>query len=115
MILGTHQGCEIAGGTHITIGGNMFTTANASAKAINVSSVPVGLSVLPNSYYGFTTQIANASASTVVFPAAVSPPIDGQVALLVQRNIGGVITTQQVTMGEADSGGAGFRLLHVPN
>jgi hypothetical protein len=115
MTLATHQGCEIVGGTNITIGGNMFTTANAAAKAINVASVPVGLSVLPNSYYGFTTQLTNASATTVVYPAAVSPPTDGQVAMLVQRNIGGVISTQQVSMGVADSGGVGFRLLRVPN
>ena len=93
----------------------MFTTASAAAKAINVASVPVGLSVLPNSYYGFTTPLTNASATTVVYPAAVSPPTDGQVAMLVQRNVGGVISTQQVSMGVADSGGAGFRLLRVPN
>jgi hypothetical protein len=115
MTLATHQGCEIAGGTHITIGGNMFTTSNAAAQAINVGSLPVGLRVLPNSYYGFTTQLTNASATTVVYPAAVSPPTDGQVAMVVQRNVGGVITTQQVSMGGADSGGAGFRLLRVPN
>ncbi len=115
MTLATHQGCEIAGGTNITIGGNMFTTGNAAAKAINVGSLPVGLSVLPNSYYGFTTQLTNASATTVVYPAAVSPPTDGQVAMVVQRNVGGVVTTQQVSMGGADSGGAGFRLLRVPN
>jgi hypothetical protein len=115
MTLATHQGCEIAGGTNITIGGNMFTTSHAAAHAINVGSLPVGLSVLPNSYYGFTTPLTNASATTVVYPAAVSPPTDGQVALLVQRNVDGVITTQPVSMGVADSGGAGFRLLRVPN
>ena len=115
MTRATHQGCEIAGGTNITIGGNMFTTSNAAAQAVNVGSLPVGLSVLPNSYYGFTTRLTNASDTTVVYPAAVSSPTDGQVAMVVQRNVGGVITTQQVSMGEADSGGAGFRLLRVPN
>ena len=82
---------------------------------MNVGSLPVGLSVLPNSYYGFTAQLTNASATTVVYPAAVSPPTDGQVAMLVQRNVGGVITTQQVSMGAVNSGGAGFRLLRVPS
>src|SRR5919108_3720309 len=115
MTLASHQGCEIAGGTNIPIGGNMFTTSHAAATAITVGSVPVGLCVLPNAYYGFTTPFTNASATTVVYPAAVSPPADGEVAMVVQRNVGDVITTQQVSMGAEDSGGAGFRVLRVPN
>jgi hypothetical protein len=115
MTLASHQGCELAGGTNITIGGNMFTTSHAAAKAISIGSAAVGLCLLPNAYYGFTTPFTNASATTVVYPAAVSPPADGEVAMLVQRNVGGVITTQPVSMGGEDSGGAGFRVLRVPN
>ncbi len=40
---------------------------------------------------------------------------DGSVGMLVKRNLAGVFTLQQVSMGAADSGGAGFRLLRVPN
>lgn len=40
---------------------------------------------------------------------------DTQTALLLRCNDGGVYTLQRVTMGADDSGGAGYRLLRVPN
>lgn len=45
----------------------------------------------------------------------VAEPTDGNVALLVRRNVAGVLSLQQVSMGAADSGGAGFKALRVPN
>lgn len=42
-------------------------------------------------------------------------PGDGNVGMLVRRNVGGVLTLQQVSMGAADSGGSGFKALRVPN
>jgi hypothetical protein len=42
-------------------------------------------------------------------------PADTETALLVRCNDGGVFTLQQVTMGADNSGGAGFRVLRVPN
>ncbi len=40
---------------------------------------------------------------------------DGETALLVRRNVGAAFTLQRVSMGIADSGGAGFKVLRVPN
>jgi hypothetical protein len=40
---------------------------------------------------------------------------DGEVAMLVRRNVGGSFSLQRVSMGAMDSGGAGFKLLRVPN
>lgn len=40
---------------------------------------------------------------------------DGETALLVSRNIGGIYTLQRVSMGAADSGGTGFKVLRIPN
>jgi hypothetical protein len=40
---------------------------------------------------------------------------DGHTALLIRRNLGGALTLQPVSMGPADSGGAGHRVLTVPN
>jgi hypothetical protein len=40
---------------------------------------------------------------------------NGETSLLVSRNIAGTLTMQRVTMGAADSGGAGFKVLRVPN
>ncbi len=45
----------------------------------------------------------------------VPPPADGDTGMLLRRQLAGVETLQQVTMGAVDSGGAGFRLLRVPN
>lgn len=40
---------------------------------------------------------------------------DTETGLLVRRNVGGTLSFQRVSMGAADSGGAGFKLLRVPN
>jgi len=40
---------------------------------------------------------------------------DGAVGLLLRRNVGGVFTLEQVTMGASDSGGSGYKVLRVPN
>lgn len=40
---------------------------------------------------------------------------DGETSLWLRRNVGAVFTLQRVTMGVADSGGAGFKLLRVAN
>jgi hypothetical protein len=40
---------------------------------------------------------------------------NGQTAILVLRNVNGALSVQRVTMGAANSGGAGFRVLRVPN
>jgi hypothetical protein len=42
-------------------------------------------------------------------------PANGNVGLAVYRNVGGSLTLEQVSMGAVDSGGAGFKLLRVPN
>lgn len=40
---------------------------------------------------------------------------DGSTALMIRRNVGGSFSVQQVSMGAADSGGSGFKVLRVPN
>jgi len=40
---------------------------------------------------------------------------DTETALLVRRNVSDTITLERVTMGAGDSGGAGFKVLRVPN
>jgi len=45
----------------------------------------------------------------------IENPADGEVALLVRRNVGGVFSVQRVSMGVADSGGTGFRVLRIAN
>ena len=47
--------------------------------------------------------------------ARISSGGDGDTALMLRRNVGGTFTLQRVSMGPADSGGAGFRVLRVPN
>lgn len=42
-------------------------------------------------------------------------PASGNVGLFLRRNVGGAYSLQQVSMGAAESGGAGYRLLRVPN
>ncbi len=74
------------------------------------------------SYSGDTdTGIYRAGADTLAIATGgtdrvrVEPPGDGEVALLVQRNVGGTYTVQKVLLGPPDSGGTGYRVLRVPN
>lgn len=45
----------------------------------------------------------------------VQEAADGDTALLVRRNVAGVFSLEQVSMGVPGSGGVGFKLLRVPN
>ena len=45
----------------------------------------------------------------------VNAPANGEVGILVQRNDGGTLTLNRVTVGASDSGGSGFRVLRIPN
>lgn len=47
--------------------------------------------------------------------AELAAPGDGETALLLRRNVGGDYTLQRVSMGAADSGGTGYKVLRVPN
>jgi hypothetical protein len=49
------------------------------------------------------------------FTVDTANPANGQTAILVLRNVNGTLSLQRVTMGAANSGGAGFRALRVPN
>jgi hypothetical protein len=40
---------------------------------------------------------------------------DGETALLLRRNVGGVFSLVRISMGAPDSGGTGYRILRVPN
>lgn len=56
----------------------------------------------------------------VLIAATDHARIDGTIAdtetsLLLRRNVGGAFSLQRVSMGAADSGGAGFKLLRVAN
>ena len=47
--------------------------------------------------------------------ARFEEPRDTETALLLRRNVGGTFSVVRVTMGKPDSGGAGFKVLRVPN
>lgn len=68
-----------------------------------------------NLYHDGTQWIFNDGANILTQVKKSSSIADGETALLVRRNVGGTLTVQQVSMGAIDSGGAGFRVLRVPN
>jgi hypothetical protein len=63
-----------------------------------------------NNHFAFWSQPANAEAMQLNTTIA-----DTETALLIRRNVGGTFSLERVTQGAADSGGAGFKLLRVPN
>lgn len=84
-------------GTSIWLRGNGATTPY---KTIRVKDG--ALDVLASNAVNILTTLSESLADT-------------ETALLVRRNVGGSQTVQRVSMGIADSGGAGFKLLRVPN
>lgn len=63
-----------------------------------------------------TAAAAQADAAADALEAALpAPALDNEAGLLLQVRVSGVTTTRQVTVGAADSGGTGFRILRVPN
>jgi hypothetical protein len=59
------------------------------------------------------TDVSNARVLLQLFNDAEIA--SGATTLVIRRNVGGTFSEQQVSMGAADSGGAGYKLLRVPN
>lgn len=64
---------------------------------------------------GNASVYASYGSPTEIFRIEGTLPTDGKTCAYVLRNVAGVFSLQQMTMGIADSGGAGFKLLRVPN
>jgi hypothetical protein len=92
-----------------------------------VSLRPSGVGVLAENQQGGIALRARGPARIAgdlkVGPSNANPALQvdansfapGQTAILVRRNVGGTFSTQRVSMGPPNSGGAGFRVLRVPN
>lgn len=121
-------------GGALTLINNLFGGQFVAAKIYNNSSGESGMLVaignfiyttLANPWEGQSPTLAVAnkkldSGGQVDLPdiigAARSEAVpDGSTGVYVNRNVGGTITAQRVSMGAADSGGAGFKTLRVPN
>lgn len=63
----------------------------------------------------YGTQFLHGRTRAPAFRITQEVPTDGKTGILVSRNVGGTVTTQEVTMGATDSGGAGYKVLRVAN
>lgn len=59
--------------------------------------------------------VVNVGGSDVVLQALKEAPASGNTAMILLVNNGTTTTAVQVSVGAADSGGVGFRMLRVPN
>lgn len=59
--------------------------------------------------------LVTAKCGTTTTAQLSSAIADTETALLVRRNVGGAFSLQRVSMGAADSGGSGFKVLRVAN
>ena len=80
-------------------GGQIDLQGNAVINCVNIQSNTAQLDLYANA----------------VLNLELAPPADGETALLVRRNVGGAYSLQRVSMGAADSGGVGYKVLRVPN
>lgn len=90
--------------------GRIFTS-----HAGSVGGVALGLGAQPDTGFYFPTTSQIAAALTGVQAILMSAPADTETVLSIRRNVGGVFTVSRVSMGAVDSGGAGFKVLRVPN
>lgn len=104
----------------IRIGGGAIITVYPDTVYINAASEVFiktnnGTNAITAICYPTAFEVQSATDGSVI-NMRIDPTIaDTQTSLLLRRNVAGTLTLQRVTMGVADSGGAGFKLLRVPN
>jgi hypothetical protein len=101
----TSQYIEIDGGDS----GEARVLASTGDKALAIKNLST--STLTNNVINFIL----GTAASPKDAARLSEPADAETALLVRRNLGGVFSLQRVSVGATDSGGAGFKVLRIPN
>lgn len=65
--------------------------------------------------HGHTINELIAIAAAIDAAMQFSTPADTETALIISRNVSGTLSFQRVSMGAANSAGAGFKTLRVPN
>lgn len=98
------------------LGSGVFykATAGHRVRLAAAGVFPWDLIMRTQSSTGDRLRFANGSADFARAELSTDAA-DGETEFLVTRNIGGTKTLQRVSMGAADSGGTGFKLLRVPN
>lgn len=91
------------------------TTALSAAEVATYTCLNNRVQGLAAIYAGVITRDQLASGTSSPQLALDDTPADGDTVLYVKRNVGSAVTLQKVSMGIADSGGANFKLLRVPN
>jgi hypothetical protein len=86
-----------------------------SPAGIGVIADSDGLALLARGSTSLEGTLEVGSPTQRSFTVDPANPASGQTAILVLRNVGGTLSLQRVTMGAANSGGQGFRVLRVPN
>jgi hypothetical protein len=103
----------VGGGARVDIG-----LQNASGTPVPYGALVSAIEVNTAGAHSGDVQLLSAEAGSLTLRARLRDDThvsDGQTALLVRRNVGGTYSLQQVSMGSADSGGTGFKVLRVPN
>jgi len=118
-------GSGVNGDSDTGIGVRGFASAN-SGNTVGVwgtCASPGGVSVLADNtapqpglaVHVRSGDLAVGEPANPWFRVTSTAPQNGETALLVRRNVNGVLSTQRVSVGPANSGGNGFRALRVPN
>lgn len=101
----------IGGGNTITIKDGFvlrtFDTTNTMFVDLKHDGTQAMINVSTGDFYIQLNGVTNLLLTNTI--------ADGETALLVRRNVGGSLTLQRVSMGAADSGGSGYRVLRVLN
>jgi hypothetical protein len=96
-----------------------LTVAGAATQMAKMSPGDVALLGNATNAAGVNTQVLGKSLVDLVVDANVNlraqAAADGETGILLRRNVGGTFSLVRVSMGAADSAGAGFKVLRVPN
>jgi hypothetical protein len=115
----------VSGYTNTGVGVRGFASAGSgqTVGVLGTCASPEGVGVLADNtapqpglaVHVRTGDLAVGEPANPWFRVTSTDPQNGQTALLVRRNVNGVLSTQRVSVGPANSGGNGFRVLRVPN
>lgn len=123
FLAGPHAGTEIADAARIALGiqdaGNEDAIAFLAAKKVEIAGNDFGASILvggdPNDTSGAADDVVKVLLNSSEVMRLVDGATSGQTAMWLAYHDGTSVQIKQVTLGAADSGGSGFKVLRVPN
>ena len=115
LLIPSRGGGIVIGGGGILLQGSFADTAQMASLSETILNTGGTTSSVALTVFDTNVEITSTDASTIPLVRFDTLITDQQTSMLIRRNNAGTYTLQRVSLGAADSGGTGFKLLRVPN